>query len=87
MTATPPRYQFVANTAQEIHMLLKAAEKLVDAHLTMLAPNETMVGSDLRRATPACMTLTLDLGPILQKITEVSELNEQLKAPAADPNA
>ncbi|WP_030917355.1 hypothetical protein [Streptomyces sp. NRRL B-24720] len=84
MTAIPPKYEFTATNAQEIYALLEAAEKLLDAHLAMLDPGGRELRIDLRKATPARMTLTLDLGPILQKITEVAELNEQIKAPSAD---
>ncbi|MFG2412299.1 hypothetical protein [Streptomyces goshikiensis] len=84
MPAIPPRYEFVANNAQEIFALLDAAEKLVEAHLTMLNPGGSGLRTDLRKSTAAHMTLRLDLSPILQKLTEVAELNEQLNASSTE---
>jgi hypothetical protein len=84
MPAVPPRYEFVASNAQEIVALLEAAEKLVEAHLTMLNPGGSGLRSDLRKSTVAHMTLRLDLSPILDKLTEVAELNEQLNASSAE---
>lgn len=84
MTAIPPRYEFVATNAQEIVSLLEAAEKLVEAHLTMLNPGGSGLRTELRKSTAAHMTLRLDLSPILDKLTEVAELNEQLKAASVE---
>lgn len=78
MPATPPQYMFEAKNAQEIKSLLEAVEKLVDAHLLMLSPGDSIVRSELRKRTPAYLTMTLDLGPIIKQITEVETLNAQL---------
>ncbi|MFE9777742.1 hypothetical protein ACFYPA_06245 [Streptomyces sp. NPDC005775] len=86
MPAIPPEYQFTATNAQEVQTLLRAAGQLVDAHLAMLCPGESVISSALRKATPAHMSLTLDLGPLIQRITEVAELNEQLNTPSDNPN-
>ncbi|MCY0928327.1 hypothetical protein OTB20_19420 [Streptomyces sp. H27-H1] len=84
MIAVPPKYEFIATNAQEIYTLLQAAEQLLDAHLTMLNPGGSGLRVELRKATPAHMTLRLDLSPILDKVTEVAQLNEQLNALAAE---
>jgi hypothetical protein len=77
MPAIPPTYTFEARNAQEIKSILDAVEKLVDAHLLMLSPGDSIVRSELRKQTPAHLKMTLDLGPILERITEVEALNAQ----------
>lgn len=84
MPAIPPCYEFTATNAQEILSLLEAAERLVEAHLTMLNPSGSGLRGDLRKSTAAHMTMRLDLSPILDKLTEVAELNEQLNASSAE---
>lgn len=82
MPATPPQYTFEAHNAQEIKSMLEAVEKLVDAHLLMLSPGDSVIRSDLRKRTPAHLRITLDLGPVLERITEVQTLNAQFGSAA-----
>lgn len=82
MPAIPPEYTFEARNAQEIKSILDAVEKLVEAHLLMLSPGDSMVRSELRKRTPARLRLTLDLGPILERISEVEALNAQFDSAA-----
>jgi hypothetical protein len=85
MPAVPPQYEFTATTAQEATTLLDAAEKLLQAHLMMLAPDDNMVRIELRKRTRVAMKITLDLGNIVRTISEVETLNEQMQSPATDP--
>jgi hypothetical protein len=82
MNAMPPHYTFEAHNAQEIRSLLEAVEKLVDAHLLMLSPGDSVIRSELRKQTRAHMQIAIDLTPILEQITEVKALNAHLELPA-----
>ncbi|MCF1592505.1 hypothetical protein [Streptomyces muensis] len=76
----PPKYEWEAATAQEAQTSLEAVTNLIDAHLKTLVPSDPFIKNDTRRNTPIKLRISLDLGPVIQAITESRQLDEQFQA-------
>lgn len=64
----PPRYTWTATTVEEALAALRAARKLLEAHLETLAPTSPIGQDKAARSTGTDLTIRLDLGPLIQAI-------------------
>lgn len=87
MTFQPPRYQWTATNAMEALNILDAAEQLINAHLTSLAPGNNLVRTEQRRRTPLPLELSIDLTSLVTSINEVATLHEAVDLPDPGPES
>lgn len=69
MRFEPPRYEWEVDTAYDAEKVLDAAQQLIDAHMATLAPDANGRW-DAKRATPLGLKISLDLGPVVERIND-----------------
>ncbi|MFL4947502.1 hypothetical protein ACJ6WE_09030 [Streptomyces sp. MMS24-I31] len=69
MIFDPPQYEWEAANVREAKEYLQAVERMIDAHMASLAPG-AQGRMERERHTPIKLTLTLDLGPLVECIND-----------------
>lgn len=69
MLFEPPRYQWEVDTAYDAEKILDAAQQLIAGHMATLAPDANGQW-DAKRATPLGLKISLDLGPVVERIND-----------------
>lgn len=70
MIFEPPKYEWEAATVREAKEYLQAVESMIDAHMASLAAG-SQGRIEKERQTPIKLTLSLDLGSVVQRINDL----------------
>jgi hypothetical protein len=69
MIFNPPEYEWEATTVREAKEYLEAVTNMIDAHMASLTAGANG-RIERERHTPLKLTLSLDLGPLVERIND-----------------
>ncbi|MFI9331976.1 hypothetical protein ACIGZJ_31095 [Kitasatospora sp. NPDC052868] len=78
------QYEWTAANAQEALNILEAAQRLIEARLKVIAPNETLTTAETRRRTPIELTIRLDESAAVLAGQEINDFTRSARLAGDD---